>query len=48
MTAYTALGDTVKVCRSYHLCNALLTDTAANRNTHCQHSYGGGGVCPAN
>ena len=34
-------------CRSYHLCNALGTDTAANRMTHCPHAIGMGGQCAA-
>ena len=47
-SAYTPLSDTVKMCRSYHLCNALGTNTEANRTLHCPHSVGMGGQCAAN
>jgi hypothetical protein len=44
VAAYSAATTAQKGCRSHHLCNALLKDTAT-RVTHCPHAVGEGGYC---
>ena len=42
-TGYPSLSESTRMCRSYHLCNAL--SSAANKMTHCPHAVGVG-LCP--
>jgi hypothetical protein len=44
IAAYAAATTAQKNCRSHHLCNSLLKDTAT-RMTHCPHVVGEGGYC---
>jgi hypothetical protein len=37
VTAYGGLSAATRMCRSYHLCNAL---GAGGKNTHCKHAIG--------
>ena len=43
VTAYTALSETTRTCRSYHVCNAV---GAGPENPHCFHAIGMMGQCP--
>jgi hypothetical protein len=36
-SSYAALSDSLRMCRSYHLCNAIST---GDPMPHCQHAVG--------
>jgi hypothetical protein len=40
IAAYGALTDSQRMCRSYHLCNAIAVGGAQTKSVHCPHAVG--------
>ena len=40
MATYESLTEAQRMCRSYHVCNAVSVNTLTTKQTHCPHAVG--------